>query len=735
MIFSSEELEVFASETEVFMAILDVSGKVIKANDKWYKKLHITKDQFVGNSIYSFIHTEDRTELESSIENLAEDWQLCHQMVRFVATELKWYGLQIDLSYKEGHIYLVGFDVSEHYLEHTSLTEMTRMAKVGSWYHDPVRNQNFWSDECYRIHDMEVGLPMNADKALAFYLPEYRSQIDELIKRLYEHGESYDFSGEILTASGKKKWIRTQASPTFHEGKLIFIYGITADQTRLHNSIKKLEEEAETRELALKGIKSALFDYEVESDLMFVNPDFKEILGLPANQDRIKRAELVHFVHPADREKVRAKIEEDFSREEDHYHYNEYRLKLKNGEYNHFEVYGWRKKDVNGKTIRVVGNLINVHERVMVQQERTRIMNSLEAMINNGFIYSILLDLDGVILLADKKSLDVIRKEYNRDPMQEEVKYEDVMPELFKATFNEEFIKAKNGNTIRKEAERPLLEGAMQWLDIMYRPIRNENDEIVFVLTNGMDVTERKKALKTTLEAESRAIQLSDLKSKILSDLSHEIRTPLNGIMGINEILMKDCLDDEQRTLLITQKESSLRLLKTLTDMIVLSDQYAIKKGMNSVHLSTNKAIQTCYDMYLHMAKLKNLTFDIELPKEQSKIFVDRELFITSLGAIVNKALKHTHEGGVKIVAKNHKKNGNVTINVIDTGTGIDTKDFGKIFNDFDDKQAGLHKKYEASGIGLGAAKRYLESMGGSIRVASVLGKGSEFRIKMPSEI
>lgn len=87
MVFSPEELEVFASETEVFMAILDSSGKVIKANDKWYKKLHTTKSKFIGSSIYHFIHTEDRDELEGSLASLDEDWRLCQHMVRFVAPE------------------------------------------------------------------------------------------------------------------------------------------------------------------------------------------------------------------------------------------------------------------------------------------------------------------------------------------------------------------------------------------------------------------------------------------------------------------------------------------------------------------------------------------------------------------------------------------------------------------------------------------------------------------------
>lgn len=157
-------------------------------------------------------------------------------------------------------------------------------------------------------------------------------------------------------------------------------------------------------------------------------------------------------------------------------------------------------------------------------------------------------------------------------------------------------------------------------------------------------------------------------------------------------MLLKHCDDADQRDLLLAQKESSLRLLKTLTDMIVLSDQHSIKQKMSLVHLSTNMAIQTCYDMYLHMAKLKKIDFDLQLAEVDSKIFVDRELFLTSLGAIVNNALKNTKEGGVQVATKNHKMDGMVTISITDSGDGIDTKDFGSIFKDLNEKKVACTK-------------------------------------------
>ncbi len=730
MNFSPEDLAMFASGTEVYMAILSEKGIVKKANTKWYGKLQISERNFIGSEIFDFIHTNDRFGFKRSIVRLKTEKQKCHYLVQFVDAQLRSYTFQLDLTYKNKAVYLVGFDVTDHYKERLSLQEMSSMAKVGAWYHDPIRNQNFWSDECYEIHDLEIGTPIDADQALNYYEPEYRGEIDKLIRRLYEKNEPYDFSGAIRTAKGQRKWIRTQARPTMHEGKLIFIYGITADQTRLRENQRRLEFEAETRELALKGIKSGLFDYDVKKDLVFFSPEFKKMLGLPKKMERVSESDFRDLVHPEDREKATHIVTED---SQGNHYFNNYRVKHKNGTYRHYEVHGWKKKDAKGNTVRMIGNLIDVHEKVLVQQERVRIMNSLEAMLNNGFIYSMLMDRDGRIMQADQRTIDIIVHDYNVDPRKEKVRYVDVMPDIFKKTFKQEFARALKGNTIRKEVERPLLDGSMQWLDVMYRPIRNDKDEIVFVLTNLMDVTERKKAELSTVEAEAKANQLSNLKSKVLSDLSHEIRTPLNGIMGINELLTKDCLDVGQRKLLEKQKESSVRLLKTLTDMILLSDQLSIKEILKPVHLDANEVIRVCYDMYVHMAKIKKLDFQINLPKSSAKILVDKELFIASLSAIVNNALKYTHKGSVTMDCKKHKKKGNIAISISDTGIGIESKDFGKIFND-SEREIGLHKKFEGSGIRLGAAKKYLESMGGTIRVVSSLGKGSEFIITMPSE-
>ena len=163
----------------------------------------------------------------------------------------------------------------------------------------------------------------------------------------------------------------------------------------------------------------------------------------------------------------------------------------------------------------------------------------------DGFIYSMLLDAEGFILMADVETRAIVKHDYGVDPTEEQVKYVDVMPDIFKPTFQAEFDKAKTGQLIRKEVERPMLDGSMQWLDVMYQPIKNTEGAVFQVLTNLMDITQRKKAEISLTESRNHAQALSRLKSGILSNMSHEMRTPLNGIMGVSGLLLQKELDDD----------------------------------------------------------------------------------------------------------------------------------------------------------------------------------------------
>ena len=732
MEFTNTEYGVFSEDTEVFLAILDEDGLFQKANRRWLTHLDLKSEELIGSSIYEIIYEIEIGELEKRFLDVRREGQLCHQVVTIVDRKFKTYSLQFDLTFKDGLIYFVGFDVTDHSREHLSLVDMSQLSKTGAWYYDPIRDENYWTDEVYRIHDLEPGSGTSAKMALDFYAKEYRDKINELVDELYTKHKAYEFAGEIVTAKGNRKWIRTIAKPMVQDDTIIYVSGVTIDQTRLHKNLETIKRESETRMLALKGIKSALFDYDVVADLMYINPDFKEYLGITIPGDKIRTEELVEFIHPDDKASALAVINKDLKKKGDYYHKNQYRLRTKDGKYQYYEVYGWMKKDKDGKTSRMVGNLINVHDRKVVEEERNRVKRSLEAMVDNGFIYSMLLDVDGIIVMADQRTIDIIKHDYSVDPKREDVRYVDVMPDMFKKTFPTEFEKALDGQIVRKEVERPLLEGALQWLDVMYRPIKNDDGKIIYVLTNLMDITERKRAEISIKESSHHAQALNRLKSGILSNMSHEMRTPLNGIMGVTELLLSKGLDEEGTDLLMMQKESGLRMLKTLTNMITFSDLDTLRPNMRLSEHTIDELAEICYDMYNHQAKMKRLSFEIFRSRAEAIVLVDKEMMIAALGAIVNNALKYTETGAVKIICDLDERNW-AEIKIEDTGIGIEKNKLDQIFDDFTKDNIGLNYKYEGSGIGLSIAKKFILLMGGSIDVMSEEAKGSQFVVRLPA--
>lgn len=730
MEFSNDELENFAKGTEVFMAILDKEGVILKINDRWESKFGKKREDLVNESIYTLVHEIEVGELEISIQRAISDGQVCHIILTMIDVGYHTFSFQFDLTYSSGHIYLVGFDVTDLQKEHISLVEMSKLTKTGGWHYDPIRDESFWSPEVYKIHELPQGSKITAQIALDFYLPLYKEQIDLLVKNLYERHESYDFSGMIKTASGKEKWIRTIARPIVQDDKIIYIHGVTADRTRLHNNLEKIKRESETRRMALKGIKSGLFDHDLISNTVAYSPDFKKMIGLPDHKT-LPEEEFRKLIHPDDIDAATKRYIRQLKSSVDHY-FNHYRVKHEKEGYQHYEVYGWCKKDAMGKIVRMVGNLINVNARVILEKEKERIKKCLEAMVDNGFIYSMLLDLEGVILMADHQTLQIIRHDYDVDPMKTRIKYVEVMPDIFKSTFLQEFEKAIEGERVRKEVERPLLDGSMQWLDVMYQPIKNPEGEVIQVLTNLMDITQRKRAEISLVESRNHAQALSRLKSGILSNMSHEMRTPLNGIMGISSLLLERELDAESQEMIKMQQLSEKRLLNVLNDLITLSDLDAMRLRMKLKQHSINDLAQTSFEMYHHQANMKELEFVVEKSTEDGVILIDHEMMIAALSAVVNNALKYTNEGSVRIVCQVDEQEWG-QINVIDTGVGIPNEDFERIFENFEIANIGMNMKYEGSGIGLSISKKIIQLMGGSIEVSSEVGKGSEFSIRLPA--
>ncbi|OED47211.1 hypothetical protein AB832_00690 [Flavobacteriaceae bacterium (ex Bugula neritina AB1)] len=736
MAFTAEEFISLTEKTLLYLIVMDNKGKMLHTNKRCEALFRLPKNQSIGKSIYDYVIDKDKSDFEEAIFNLCKNEPILGRTFRFNSSiQSGILSLKFDFICHDNLIYASGIDITEENKEHHALVSLSKLTKTGAWYFNPVTEELFFSKECYRLHELKPDTPITIEDAINYYHPDSRDNVKNHLNTLIHTKKPFDYTERLITTTGIEKWVRVLGEPIVHNDKVIFINGSFSDITERYNYIKKLKYNEETKHLALKGIRSGLFDHILETNKVFYSVDFKKMLGLPLDQEFVPEEVFRKMIHPDDIDGALERHTKNLKKDGYHY-FNYYRLKHIDVGYRHYEVYGYRKKNKKGKTIRMIGNLIDVHQKKIKKQTIAENQSRLLAMVNNGYAYTVLLNNKGEILMADEGSLQIIKRDFNIDPTVTTARFIDVMPVNFKNTFANEFNKALKGNEVKKEIERITYKGSVQWLEARYIPISDNDDNINSILVSFQDITELKSAEIAIKEAHIKEQELSTLKSNILSNFSHEIRTPLNGIMTISNLLLQGEEKPEKRKRLLEYlEESKDRLLKTINNLSHYSEIDTIQSNLDYQELDMNYTVETSYREYRHMAKSKNLLYILELDENCPTAVIDENLFRTALNNIIHNAIKYTDEGEIIVKLKAIDKKKCILISIKDTGIGIDNDNLEKIFDPFIQESIGLSRKYEGTGIGLSLSKKYIEVLGGKIDIKSEPNKGTEFIITIPHNL
>ena len=733
MAFTLDQIGVLTERTTLFLFILNKQGEIVNCNAKCKDIFDPFNENKHLKVIFESVIDEDKERFVNLLKEIDENNSIINATFRFPSDPKGIMSLKLEFIYEDDFIYATGIDATEENKEHRALQVISKLTKTGAWYFNPKNGNMYWSEGCYRIKELDPNTPITRELGARFYPKESRPRVENYLDTLIKTKQPYTYTEKIITAKGVEKWVKVKAQPVVYNNEVVFVNGTIVDITDRYKYIERLKYNEETKRLALKGIKSGLFDHHIPENVVFYSEDLKKMIGLPLDEDFIPEEEFRKLIHPKDVDKA-LKRHQDSLNDRNPYYFNFYRLHhRKDEEYRHYEVYGFKTFDDEGKAFRLIGNLIDVDEKTKNEKLIKESQKRLQAMINNGFAYILLLDTQGRILMADDLSIRIIKKNYGVNPIDTKSLFIDVMPLNFKNTFAHEFNEALKGKHVKKEIERVTNEGYTQWLEAKYTPVYNEEDSIISVLVSFHDITETKKAELAVKEAHIKEQELSRLKTNILSNFSHEIRTPLNGIMTITKLLIDEENEKERKKLLKLLKESEDRLLYTLDNLSNFSELEAIKSNLNIIKIDVNYLIETCYREYRHLADAKKLGYEIKIDDTSPFCMSDEELLKTSVSHIIHNAIKYTDEGKITIKVESDKNN--VYISVLDTGIGIRKENLKDIFEPFVQESIGLSRKYEGTGIGLSLAKRYIEILGGNIIAKSKPGKGTEFIILIPKSL
>lgn len=240
-----------------------------------------------------------------------------------------------------------------------------------------------------------------------------------------------------------------------------------------------------------------------------------------------------------------------------------------------------------------------------------------------------------------------------------------------------------------------------------------------------------------SLAAQIASVMAERTKSLMLSTLSHELRTPMNAIVGFCSILSRKEEGDvmQPRDVLGLQevKENALRLKDIIDDLLSLGD---IDEGMIfEERLVLPDLLREVFERTTREAAKKSVAFLVAPDIEPELMKSDGKRVVQIVKNLLSNAVKFTFAGKIFYFQslKKIKDRNFIEIVIADTGIGIEESNMERIFEPFVQLDMETTRAHEGAGIGLSVAKHMVEQLQGWIELNSTPGKGSEFRVYLPT--
>lgn len=244
----------------------------------------------------------------------------------------------------------------------------------------------------------------------------------------------------------------------------------------------------------------------------------------------------------------------------------------------------------------------------------------------------------------------------------------------------------------------------------------------------------RSQSYKQQLESANLATEkLLKNREQLIATVSHDLKTPLSTIVGYTELLSTSDLSKKQLNYTSNIRGSSEYISKLVQDLLDLTQIEAGKISIEAVPYSLRKYIQEVATNVQAIYSKKPIELQISIDPELDGLIVGDSFRLRQiLSNLIGNAYKFTTKGSIKIEATANEFQKIFTVRVIDTGIGIDQSKQQIIFEEFQQADDTVLKKYGGSGLGLTISKKMAHLLGGSLDLQSSVGHGSTFILTLP---
>jgi PAS domain S-box-containing protein len=541
---------------------------------------------------------------------------------------------------------------------------------------------------------------------------------DEILNQ----GKQVDSQYRIIHRDGSIRWIEKKIVPRLDEaGNLIRVDGITRDITS-----RKLSEEANReRDIRYKRIvesaQEGIWTIDANDKTNFVNKKMADLLGYSPAEMMGKG--LYDFMDTEQKEYAMACMERRRNGAKENL---DVRYTKKNGEEFWANISANPVFDELGQYRGALAMVTDITERRMNEESMKKSEANLRTIFENTDTAYILVDPQLKIvsfnLLAQKYS-----EEHNHKVLEVNKEIKHYFSEQRWPIVVEMLEKVAVGEMIAYQLCFTKDDGTIQWNDVRWLNVKNgEGENWGFILANK-DITETKSATVERERITADLIQHNNDLEQFTYIISHNLRAPVANIIGLTDMLKDDDVDEELRDEVVERVSLSIKNIDTVIQDLnyILQARGVVNEKRETVYFEDiiNSIKTSIYNMLL----IESVQFKCSFSDVES-IFTIRSYIYSIFYNLSLNSIKYSRTGVAPVInITSHRVNDKIELCFKDNGKGIDLDKNG-------DQLFGLYRRFDTStegkGMGLFMVKTQVEALGGSIKIKSKLGEGTEFTIQ-----
>ena len=506
------------------------------------------------------------------------------------------------------------------------------------------------------------------------------------------------------------------------------------------------------------GSPGAYWERDLVNGDAWFSPNFFVVTGIEPTTDR---AQVHARMHPDDRPGFEAAYQAAIHTLGELIH--DLRYCAQDGSYRWARLHGKVWPDEQGRAARIVGMVLDVHAEKMAMLGQQELAERFErAMAATGEAHFERTVPDGDFYMSPRIHALLGRPEITTPPSRAEYLswvHEDDLPVLLDAVqrstegpgpwHGDYRLKHANGSYRwfrgRGRTERSA-DGQLRATG-MVADIHEQTLEKQELLQHRQRlqqmVEERTARLEAALADAQRqreqAEQANEAKSSFLAHMSHEIRTPLNGLLGLNELALREAGSSQQRRFLKLALQSGHGLLEMLNGVLDFSRLSAGAAPSLPEPFDLAESLANCLRQVMPLAREKNLGAMYDYHGPITRLVGDVQRIQQVATNLLTNAIKYTEQGHVALqtrVTPLASGDCQVEIEFSDTGPGMTAAVAAQVFEPFVQGDNSLARVHGGSGLGLSIARGLCQSMGGSLALNTAPGEGATFtvRLELPPE-